>query len=70
MTFFFSPRGHAAAAALFAIEVSEWVARGVALLFVVHPIHIESVIWAAGLKDPMYTSFLFASLWAYAEYRK
>ena len=41
-----------------------------ALLFVVHPIHIESVIWAAGLKDPMYTSFLFASLWAYAEYRK
>ncbi len=53
-----------------AIEVSEWVARGVALLFAVHPIHIESVIWAAGLKDPMYTSFLFASLWAYAEYRK
>lgn len=50
--------------------VSEWVARGVALLFAVHPIHIESVIWAAGLKDPMYCCFLFASLWAYSEYRK
>ncbi len=52
------------------LEVSDWVSRGVALLFAVHPIHIESVIWAAGLKDPMYTAFLFASLWAYAEYRK
>ena len=52
------------------LGVSEWVARAVTMLFAVHPIHIESVIWAAGLKDPMYSSFLFASLWAYSEYRK
>jgi hypothetical protein len=47
-----------------------WRASAVAaLLFAVHPIHIESVEWAAGLKDPMYSAFLFGSVLAYQRYR-
>jgi hypothetical protein len=40
------------------------------LLFLVHPIHSESVLWAAALKDPMYTSFMLLSLIAYFNARE
>ena len=40
------------------------------LLFAVHPVHIESVVWIAGLKDPMYVSFMLLGLLAYARYRQ
>lgn len=40
------------------------------LLFALHPVHIESVVWVAGLKDPMFTSFMMMGLCAYASYRK
>lgn len=46
-----------------------WVTAAATLLFAVHPIHIESVVWVAGLKDPLYTCFLLGSLIAYCEYR-
>lgn len=41
-----------------------------ALLFALHPVHIESVVWIAGLKDPMYTMFMLLGLVAYASYRE
>lgn len=48
---------------------SRQVATVSTLIFLVHPIHIESVLWAAGLKDPMYTSFMLASIIAYLKAR-
>jgi len=38
------------------------VALFTALLFGIHPIHVESVAWAAELKDLLYTSFFLLSL--------
>ncbi len=39
-----------------------------ALLFGIHPMHVESVAWAAERKDLLYSMFLFASLIAYIKY--
>ena len=36
-----------------------------ALIFAVHPVHIESVVWVAALKDPLYVAFLLASVVSY-----
>ncbi len=47
---------------------SFWVGGAAGLLFAVHPIHIESVVWIAGLKDPMYTAFMLGSLLMYCHY--
>ena len=52
-----------------ALGLSARVSAVSAILFAVHPAHIESVQWASGLKDPMYSMFMFASLTAYARYR-
>jgi hypothetical protein len=52
------------------LGASSWVAWATAFIFATHPIHIESVVWAAGLKDPMYTSFMLASLVFYCDYRQ
>jgi hypothetical protein len=40
-----------------------------ALLFALHPVHIESVVWIAGMKDPMVLMFIMGSLCAYQSYR-
>ena len=42
---------------------ASWTA---AVVFAVHPGHLESVAWIAALKDPMYTSFLLAAVLCYA----
>jgi hypothetical protein len=52
-----------------ALGLGQRVAAVAAVLFAVHPAHIESVQWAAGLKDPMYSLFMFGSLVVYARYR-
>ena len=39
-----------------------------AVLFAVHPLHVESVAWAAERKDVLYTLFLFFSLWFYIKF--
>ena len=45
------------------------VAAGVAaLLFGIHPMHVESVAWAAGRKDILYGLFYILSLTAYVYY--
>jgi len=40
----------------------------VALLFGLHPMHVESVAWAAGRKDVLYGLFFILSLTAYVKY--
>jgi tetratricopeptide (TPR) repeat protein len=45
-----------------------WPAALVAALFAVHPLHVESVAWAAERKDVLSTFFLFLALWAYMYY--
>lgn len=41
-----------------------------ALLFALHPIHVESVAWVSERKDVLYGTFLFAGLIAYDRYRE
>jgi tetratricopeptide (TPR) repeat protein len=41
-----------------------------ALLFGIHPLHVESVAWVAELKDLLYTCFFLASLIFYLKYIK
>ncbi|MFA5161277.1 MAG: tetratricopeptide repeat protein [Elusimicrobiales bacterium] len=41
-----------------------------ALLFGVHPMHVESVLWLAERKDLLYTMFFLLSVLAYMEYRR
>jgi len=42
-----------------------WRAAAVALLFAVHPVHVESVAWAAERKDLLSTFFLLLAMRAY-----
>ena len=39
-----------------------------ALLFGIHPMHVESVVWISGRKDLLYTSFYLASSLLYLSY--
>jgi protein O-mannosyl-transferase len=39
-----------------------------AILFGIHPMHVESVAWISELKDVLYTFFFFSSLLAYVFY--
>jgi protein O-mannosyl-transferase len=43
---------------------------GVAFLFALHPLHVESVAWIAERKDVLSGVFWFAALWAYASYAR
>jgi tetratricopeptide (TPR) repeat protein len=45
-----------------------WTSAFVAGLFALHPLHVESVAWAAERKDVLSAFFWFAILWAYAYY--
>jgi hypothetical protein len=40
----------------------------VALLFALHPLHVESVVWVAERKDVLSTLFWFLTMWAYIAY--
>jgi Tfp pilus assembly protein PilF len=40
----------------------------VAALFAIHPLHVESVAWAAERKDVLSTVFFMLTLWAYVAY--
>ena len=46
------------------------VAQVAALLFGIHPIHVESVAWAAELKDLLYTAFFLGSYIYYLKFLK
>jgi len=45
-----------------------WVALFTALLFGIHPMHVESVAWVSERKDVLYTLFFLLSLIAYWRY--
>jgi tetratricopeptide (TPR) repeat protein len=45
-----------------------WRSGMVALLFAVHPLHVESVAWIAERKDVLSALFWMLTLWAYAGY--
>lgn len=45
-----------------------WPAALIAALFAWHPLHVESVAWAAERKDVLSTLFWILTVWAYAGY--
>jgi Flp pilus assembly protein TadD len=45
-----------------------WQSGVVAILFAIHPLHVESVAWAAERKDTLSTLFWMLSMWAYVRY--
>ena len=47
---------------------ARWPSAFVAMLFAVHPAHVESVAWVAERKDVLCALFWFLALWAYARY--
>lgn len=48
----------------------KWVAFITALLFAIHPMHVESVAWASERKDVLYAFFYLAALCTYIFYLK
>jgi protein O-mannosyl-transferase len=50
------------------ITGARWPSAFVALVFALHPLHIESVAWVAERKDVLSTLFLLLTLWAYVNY--
>jgi len=47
---------------------ARWRSAFVALLFALHPVHVESVAWVAERKDVLCAFFWFLALWAYVRY--
>ena len=47
---------------------TEWRSACVAVFFALHPLHVESVAWAAERKDVLSTFFFMLTLWAYVRY--
>ena len=55
---------------LFKLTASRWRSAFVAVLFALHPLHVESVAWIASRKDLLSTFFMFLTIWAYIDYVK
>ena len=55
---------------LFRMSGGMWKSFLVALLFALHPLHVECVAWATARKDVLSTFFLFLTIWAYHGYTK
>lgn len=53
---------------LYRATSARWPSAMVALLFAVHPLHVESVAWIAERKDTLSALFWFLALWAYVRY--
>jgi protein O-mannosyl-transferase len=49
-------------------DKKRWVALLTALLFGIHPMHVESVAWVSERKDVLYTLFFLLSMIAYWKY--
>ncbi|MBN2124387.1 MAG: tetratricopeptide repeat protein [Deltaproteobacteria bacterium] len=53
---------------LFRMTGALWRSVLVAVLFAVHPLHVESVAWVAERKDVLSTLFWMLTIWAYHRY--
>ena len=49
---------------------SRGMAFGAAVLFALHPVHLESVAWVSGVTDPLLAPFFLGSFLAYLRYRE
>jgi tetratricopeptide (TPR) repeat protein len=47
-----------------------WRSALIALVFAIHPLHVESVAWVSGRKDVLSGLFWMSTLYAYARYRE
>ena len=47
-----------------------WRSGFVAVVFALHPLHVESVAWVAERKDVLSAMFWFLTMWAYVSYAK
>jgi hypothetical protein len=47
---------------------NEWIAFMSALIFAIHPMHVESVAWVSERKDVLYGFFYIAGLYCYVTY--
>jgi tetratricopeptide (TPR) repeat protein len=54
---------------LYAATGAAWPSAFVAMLFAVHPLHVESVAWIAERKDVLSALFWFVALWSYVRRR-
>lgn len=52
------------------LGAKEWVALGVAMLFAVHPLQTEAVLWATGRKDLLSSFLALGSLLQYLRHRE
>ena len=53
-----------------ALTQNRWISIASAVLFVVHPVHVEAVVWISSRKDLVATAFALPSLLAYLRYRQ
>jgi protein O-mannosyl-transferase len=51
-----------------ALNLSQWAAAIAALLFGIHPMHVESVAWVTERKDVLYSAFYLGALLFYVRY--
>ena len=54
--------------ALLRLSAALWESAAIAALFALHPVHVESVAWAASRKDVLSGVFFMATLLAWARY--
>jgi tetratricopeptide (TPR) repeat protein len=45
-----------------------WQSAFVAVIFALHPLHVESVAWVAERRDVLHTFFLLLTIWVYINY--
>ncbi len=55
---------------VFGATDARWPALGVAVLFALHPLHVEAVAWIGQRKELLCTFFTLLALWSYGRYAR